>query len=181
MVPPCTRRPFAIHEWPCFTELSDGFLPVDLKVVHMSTEHRNRVLIVEDTLIMAEVLKRSLSRAGLDPTVARNGVEACELVAKQEFDAVVTDFQMPRMNGDEFVRNLRLTALNCDVPVIFVSAKGLEIDTEQMRMELGIRDFLSKPFSPSELVKVIYRRLNRDENGVCLAEQSSVTIAEPAM
>ena len=147
----------------------------------MSTEHGKCVLIVEDTLIMADVLKRSLSRAGLNPTVARNGVEACALVEKQKFDAVVTDFQMPRMNGDEFVRKLRLTALNYDVPVIFVSAKGLEIDTEQMRMELGIRDFLFKPFSPSELIKVIYHWLDRDENGECLAEQSAVTLVAPAM
>ena len=91
----------------------------------MSTEPHNRVLIVEDTAIMADVLKRNLSRAGLNPTVARNGLEASELVQTEKFDTIVTDFQMPRMNGDQFVRNLRMTPLNCDVPVILVSGKGL--------------------------------------------------------
>ena len=127
----------------------------------MSTELHNRILIVEDTAIMADVLKRNLSRAGLNPTVARNGAEACEMVQTQPFDMIVTDFRMPRMNGDEFIRNLRMTPLNCDVPVILVSGKGLEVDTEQLRIDLGIRAFLFKPFSPSELISVVLECLDQ--------------------
>ncbi|MBC7965572.1 MAG: response regulator [Fuerstia sp.] len=140
----------------------------------MCDEPRNRILIVEDTLIMADVLKRSLSRAGFSPTVARNGVEACELVEKLKFDTVVTDFRMPRMNGDEFVRNLRMTPLNCDVPVIFVSSRGLELDTEQLRLDLGIRVFLYKPFSPSELVTVVRECLIPNDRSHTIVDPQSV-------
>lgn len=139
----------------------------------MSTESCNRVLIVEDTAIMADVLKRNLSRAGLNPTVARNGVEATDLVQLEKFDAIVTDFQMPLMNGDQFVRNLRMTPLNCDVPVIFVSGKGLEVDTEQLRIDLGIRAFLFKPFSPSELISVVLECLK--QNDQCDVTASTAT------
>ena len=121
----------------------------------MSAEQRDHVLIVEDNLIMADVLKRALVRSGLAVTVARNGVEACNLTRERKFAIIVTDFSMPRMNGDEFVRNMRLTSLNCDTPVIFVSSMGLEVDTEQMRQDLGIHAFMFKPFSPGELVNVI--------------------------
>jgi two-component system chemotaxis response regulator CheY len=146
----------------------------------MFSEPKNRVLIVEDTVIMADVLKRSLIRAGLNPTVARNGVEACDLVQKQKFDVVVSDFQMPRMNGDEFVRNLRMTPLNCDVPVILVSGKGLELDTEQLRIDLRIRCFLFKPFSPSELITVVTGCLAEQEKAVdCVAAPAVTQTALP--
>ena len=143
----------------------------------MSTEPHNRVLIVEDTAIMADVLKRNLSRAGLNPTVARNGLEASELVQTEQFDTIVTDFQMPRMNGDQFVRNLRMTPLNCDVPVILVSGKGLEVDTEQLRIDLGIRAFLFKPFSPSELITVVVECLKQNEMSRATADVSATTRA----
>ncbi len=129
----------------------------------MSFDACNRVLIVEDTLIMADILKRSLSRAGFNPSVAPNGVVACEMIQQQRFDTVVTDFRMPRMNGDEFVRNLRMTPLNCDVPVVFVSSRGLEVDTEQLRIDLGIRAFLFKPFSPSQLIDVVTECLKTNQ------------------
>ena len=128
----------------------------------MSAEQRDHVLIVEDNLIMADVLKRALVRSGLEVTVARNGVEACNLTRERRFAVIVTDFNMPRMNGDEFVRNLRLTSLNSDAPVIFVSGKGLEVDTEQMRQELRIHAFLFKPFSPGELVNAIKNCMKSD-------------------
>lgn len=129
----------------------------------MPSDASNRVLIVEDTLIMADVLKRSLTRAGFNPKVAPNGVVACEMIQQQRFDTVVTDFRMPRMNGDEFVRNLRMTPLNCDVPVIFVSSRGLEVDTEQLRVDLGIRAFLFKPFSPTQLIDVVTECLKTNQ------------------
>ena len=138
-------------------------------VTTMSAEPRNCVLIVEDNPIMADVLKRILLRSGLEGILARNGVEACDLILRQRFAVIVTDFSMPRMNGDEFVRNLRVTTLNCDVPVIFVSGKGLEVDTEQMRLDLGIHAFLFKPFSPGELIKVIHDCLKQETSQPILA------------
>ena len=146
----------------------------------MSSEPLHRILIVEDTLIMGDVLKRSLSRAGFDPTLARNGVEASDLVTKLRFDAVVTDFRMPRMNGDEFVRNLRMTPLNCDVPVVFLSSRGLEVDTEALRVDLGIRVFLHKPFSPSELITVLNECLKPRQQSGGIAEMQTTGSAQNA-
>ena len=141
----------------------------------MFIEHRDHVLIVEDNQIMADVLKRALARCGVEATVARNGVEACELTRERKFAVIVTDFNMPRMNGDEFVRNLRLTSLNSDAPVIFVSGRGLEVDTEQLRQDLAIHAFLFKPFSPVELVNLIKGCLESgsDCSQVAIASDSS--------
>lgn len=148
----------------------------------MSSQEHNRILIVEDSPIMAEVLRRNLERVGLNVTVARNGVEGSDLVADREFDAVVTDYQMPRMDGREFVRNLRMTTQNCTVPVIFVSGKGLELDTEQLRIELGIRAFLFKPYSPSQLISVIQHCLaNADDDRGTAGRVSVDPVEQPRL
>ena len=127
----------------------------------MFPDATKRVMVVEDDRILGDVLQRSLQRAGLKVTLAKNGLEACDYLAER-FDLVVTDYQMPKMNGEEFVRKLRQDPSYADVPVIFVTGKGLELDTEQLRGELGIYEFISKPFGPRRLIDVIHCCLEQD-------------------
>ncbi|MEQ9406114.1 MAG: response regulator [Fuerstiella sp.] len=117
-----------------------------------STSTSARVLIVEDNAIMADVLRRALEHGRFSVQIAATGLHAIEACAATDFDAVVTDYQMPRMNGLEFVRSLRSGVRNRSVPVIFVSGKGLELDTEMLRREFDVRKVMFKPFSPRELI-----------------------------
>lgn len=73
-----------------------------------------------------------------------------------------------------------MTPLNCDVPVVFLSSRGLELDTEAMRVELGIRVFLHKPFSPSELMTVLNECLKFRQQDGGIAETQTTGSAHDA-
>lgn len=118
-----------------------------------------RVLIAEDNRALADVTRFNLTRAGFNVTVARNGKEAQEHLQRAEFDCLVTDYQMPLMNGEELCRWIRTQSTLSELPIVLLSAKGLEVDQERMRLELGVRAFLFKPFSPRELAETVSERL----------------------
>lgn len=111
------------------------------------------VLIVEDNAIMADVLRRALEHGRFEVQIATTGRRALEYCAAADVDAIVTDYQMPEMNGLEFVQALRNSGRNQAVPVIFVSGKGLELDTEMLRRDLDVAKVMFKPFSPRELIE----------------------------
>lgn len=121
----------------------------------------SKILIVEDNRAMADVIRFNVQRAGYDVTVARNGREGWDCVCSGQFDLVISDYQMPEMNGEELSRQIRQDSRFGHLPVILLSAKGLELDIDRMRDELGIHDVVFKPFSPRELVKTIQRRLEQ--------------------
>lgn len=118
----------------------------------MTESHPLKVLIAEDNAIMADVLRRALQRGGYDVQIARNGLQAAEICRTCDFDAVVTDYQMPEMDGIEFVKALRNGDRNSNTPVIFVSGKGLELDSEMLHREFDVLTVVFKPFSPQELI-----------------------------
>ena len=115
------------------------------------------VLVVEDNPALATVMQFNFSRAGFDVTVARDGQAALQHAVTKHFDAIVTDEQMPRLNGTELCRRLRTTIEYAVTPVVMVTAKRLEMDLQQLREELGITATLAKPFSPAELVSTVER------------------------
>jgi CheY-like chemotaxis protein len=116
-----------------------------------------QILIAEDNLVMAHVLQFNLERAGFEVHAAINGAEALEAALDSTFDLVITDYQMPGMNGEELVRELRSQPNYQDTPIVMCSAKGYEIDTDQLRQDLGISEFVCKPFSPAQMVELIER------------------------
>lgn len=119
-----------------------------------------RILIAEDNVAMAQVLRFNLERAGYSVHVASNGRQALEVAALETFDLVITDFQMPRMNGDEFCRELRQLPAYRDTPVMMCTAKGLELDATQLHQELGVINLIHKPFSPRQVVEKASSLLN---------------------
>ncbi|QDT33658.1 response regulator [Thalassoglobus polymorphus] len=126
----------------------------------MISEMKQRVLIAEDSRVMAKVMQLNLARAGFEAEVAENGLLAWERLCEEPFDLLLTDFQMPEMEGDELCRLLRQCALNADIPVILVSAKGFEIDIPGLKREVGIADVIYKPFSPRQIVETVKRTLS---------------------
>ena len=115
-----------------------------------------KILIAEDNLVMAHVLQFNLERAGFDVHVAADGVLALEAASEDSFDLIITDYQMPRMNGEELVRQLRTFPEYCDTPIVLCSAKGYEIDIDQLKRDPGIAEVVYKPFSPAQIVELIH-------------------------
>lgn len=113
------------------------------------------VLVAEDNLVMANVLKFNLERAGLRVTLARTGTEAIELVRNQRFDLVITDYQMPGANGAEVCQAARASEHHQDIPLVLCTAKGFELDAERLKEEVRLSALLSKPFSPAGVIRLV--------------------------
>jgi CheY-like chemotaxis protein len=114
-----------------------------------------RILVVEDNLALSNVLRFNLQRAGYEVVVAANGVEALEQLAGQRFDLVISDQRMPEMSGVELCQALRREHHERRLPVMLVTAKGLELDFPRLQRELGVVAMFSKPFSPSKIVRAV--------------------------
>lgn len=126
-----------------------------------------RILVAEDNPVTQDLLKFNLERAGLVVTAASSGTSALQAAGEQQFDCIVTDFQMPGMDGETLSRNIRQSTSNKETPIILCSAKGFEIDRDRLQRECGITDFLLKPFSPRLAVELV----------LSLAGQSATTAA----
>lgn len=111
-------------------------------------------LIAEDNAALRRVIGFTLRGSGFDVTAAADGLLAWEAAEHTAFDLVVTDQQMPNLNGLELVERLRTSAPNQNTPVILLTAKGLELQQETVRDQYGVAAMLHKPFSPAQLAKL---------------------------
>jgi two-component system phosphate regulon response regulator PhoB len=119
-----------------------------------------RVLIVDDEAPIREMIAVALEMAGYECLEADNARDAHELVVDSPPDLVLLDWMMPGMTGIEFARRLRKDALTAEIPIIMLTAKGEE-DSKVKGLESGVDDYITKPFSPRELVarlKTVLRR-----------------------
>lgn len=114
-----------------------------------------KILVAEDNTVLGDVIRFNLQRAGFDVTLARDGYKASELLAEQTFDILVTDYEMPGLNGEElceYARNsLQLSALK----IVMCTAKGYELKRERLQAQFNIERFLHKPFSMRDLTKLL--------------------------
>jgi len=116
------------------------------------SNQRLRILVAEDNLALAGVLRFNLERAGYEVSVANNGSDAWEFAQQEKYDLVITDQQMPGITGIDLSRNLRTLDHYAHVPLVLITAKGLELELPTLREELGLAGVFSKPFSPSQIV-----------------------------
>lgn len=124
-----------------------------------------RILIAEDNIALALVVRLHLEHAGFHAVIARNGKEAWEHLQQAPFDLLVTDQQMPELSGEEVCMRLRNEPRLADLPVIMLTAKGLELEHAQLRMALGVHEVVAKPFSPRELVEKVEQVLAAEPLG----------------
>jgi DNA-binding response OmpR family regulator len=110
-----------------------------------------RILLCDDEAHILRAAEFKFKRAGYEVLCASDGEEAWELILSQRPDILVTDCQMPRLNGLQLAERIKNTPQTQHLPVIMLSAKGFELSTEEIREQFGIRDILAKPFSPREL------------------------------
>lgn len=124
----------------------------------------DRILIVEDEPMVAEVVERYLRRDGYEVALARDGVAALEEFDRLQPDLIVLDLMLPGLDGMEVCRRIRARS---SVPILMLTARGEEVD-KLLGLEIGADDYVTKPFSPRELaarVKVILRRAGRPQAG----------------
>ncbi|HEU4409710.1 MAG TPA: response regulator transcription factor [Polyangiaceae bacterium] len=127
----------------------------------LATPKPVRILVVEDDESIAMGLEMNLAAEGYEVAVARAGDEGLEQARGGQFDLVILDVMLPRMNGFEVLRSLRAAAGS--PPVLMLSARGAEMD-KVMGLELGAEDYVIKPFGLAELlarVKAVLRRNGR--------------------
>ncbi len=126
----------------------------------MAESVNGRILVAEDNKVLGDVLRFNLERSGFHVTLARTGDAAAKLLAGESYDLMFTDIEMPGMNGVDLCRYLRFELGNSDLPVAICSARGLEVDEQEMRTKYGVSEIIFKPFSMRELVALASRLLN---------------------
>lgn len=124
-----------------------------------------RLLIVDDEEKIREMIGKFAAHEGYETMLARNGKEALELFNQHDFDVVILDVMMPEMDGYETLKRMKEIR---DVPCIFLTALGQEYD-RIYGFDIGAEDYVTKPFSPKELmmrIKVILKRKGTDSSRI---------------
>ncbi|MBX9791227.1 MAG: response regulator [Pirellulales bacterium] len=136
-----------------------------------------RVLVVEDDCVSSEFLSATLTCYGYAVTTASNGREALELLRSGQYRIVVSDWEMPEMNGDELCRQVRAREWNAYVYIMLVTLfDGIDHVVEGLRA--GADDFLSKPYHPEELrvrLRTAERILSLESRDVLLFAMAKLT------
>jgi two-component system response regulator VicR len=115
------------------------------------------ILVVEDEKPIADIVKYNLEKEGFSVDLAYDGREALDKAIKQQPDLVLLDIMLPKLNGFEVCRHLRGSM---NIPILMVTAKETEADKIH-GLELGADDYITKPFSPRELVARVKAALRR--------------------
>jgi DNA-binding response OmpR family regulator len=117
-----------------------------------------KILAVDDEIGIAKLIKANLERVGYEVEMAHNGVDALRLLMTNSYDLLISDVMMPQMDGLELVNSLRSDPNLAELPVILLTAKSTDDDVASGYMN-GTDLYLTKPFSPSELLAWVERLL----------------------
>jgi two-component system OmpR family response regulator len=129
------------------------------------------ILIVDDDPHIRDVVRFALEKTGMTISIAADGKEALSQFDRNVHDLVVLDVGMPEMDGLEVCRQIRKTA---ETPILFLSARDEEID-RILGLEIGGDDYVTKPFSPRELVARVHAILRRTRNTTPQSESKPLT------
>ncbi|HWC90936.1 MAG TPA: response regulator [Pirellulales bacterium] len=116
---------------------------------------RKKVLLCDDETHILRAAEIKLTRSGYDVATAIDGQAAWESIQRDRPDILVTDLQMPRMDGLELSRRVRENPATQDLPILMLTAKGFESAHIDPAEQCGVLAILPKPFSPRELVRCI--------------------------
>lgn len=115
-----------------------------------------RVLTIDDSKTIRDMVALALRRAGYEVLQAENGIKALILLDDSPVDLIITDLNMPRMDGAEVVRELRTKARHRATPILVLTIEG-EDDKKQECRDAGATGWIVKPFAPSHLVSVVQK------------------------
>jgi DNA-binding response OmpR family regulator len=128
----------------------------------------DKVLIVEDSRAMQRALERAFAAEGYQVDLASDGHAGLSSFREQRPHAVLLDLKLPGIHGRELCREFKALAPN--IPVIVLSANA-EVDDKVLLLELGADDYVTKPFSPKELLARVRRAMRRTEAPVVAKEE----------
>jgi two-component system chemotaxis response regulator CheY len=112
-----------------------------------------RALIVDDSSVMRKIVERSLRQAGLESLVvfeAGSGVEGLEVLKSKSVDLILSDINMPSMDGLEFVRQIHLQQLAPGIPVVMITTESSEEHVKQAILA-GAKGYIRKPFTADQV------------------------------
>ena len=146
---------------------STGFSAVGVEDSVLASRHmaRERILLIEDEPDIAEVLQYNLEKEGFAVELAHRGDSGLEALRRQAPDLLLLDLMLPGVDGLELTRLLKRDPNTSKLPIVMLTARGEEVD-RIVGLELGADDYISKPFSPREVVlrvKAVLRRLQHEE------------------
>lgn len=118
-----------------------------------------KILIVDDEILIREVVKEYLLLENFEVKEASDGDEALELIKEEDFNLIILDIMMPKKDGFQTVKEMKQIK---DIPVLMLSARAEEFD-KLIGFDLGIDDYVTKPFSPKELVARVKAITKRNE------------------
>ena len=121
---------------------------------------KEKILIVDDEVDILELIKFNLTKEGYKTRLASTGEKALDIVKNSQIDLIILDLMLPGIDGLEVTRIIRNDPEKQNIPIVMVTAKGDESDIVT-GLELGANDYMSKPFSPKELIariRNIFRR-----------------------
>ncbi len=121
---------------------------------------RQKILVVDDEADILDLISYNLGKEGYEVSTAADGGEALTQIRRTRFDLVVLDLMIPGIQGMELCRILRSDPKTETIPVIMLTAKGEEVD-RVLGLEMGADDYITKPFSPRELIARIRAVLRR--------------------
>jgi two-component system response regulator VicR len=142
-------------------------------MVTIMADNKKKILIVEDEKNIAQVLAFNLMQAGYEYDIASDGEEGLRKALKGNFDLILLDIMLPKMDGYTVCRGIRM---RLDTPIIMVTAKEEDVD-KILGLDLGADDYVTKPFSVNVLLARIKANLRRSANEV-VTDAKSDTVLE---
>jgi len=135
-------------------------------------DSKKKILIVEDEKNIAQVLAFNLMQAGYDYEIASDGEEGLKKALRGNFDLILLDIMLPKMDGFTVCRGIRM---RLDTPIIMVTAKEEDVD-KILGLDLGADDYVTKPFSVNVLLARIKANLRRSANEVVTEAKASTVL-----
>jgi DNA-binding response OmpR family regulator len=121
-----------------------------------------KILVAEDERDIRDLITFTLNFAGYEVIGAVNGEEALEMALTEKPDLILMDVRMPRMDGYDACIKMKAEESIKDIPVVFLSAKGQEMEVKT-GLEAGAEEYILKPFSPDQLIERVKANLDRYE------------------
>lgn len=115
----------------------------------------HRILICDDEIHILRAAEFKLKQAGYEVICAGNGEEAWEEILRCKPDVLITDCQMPRLDGTGLCKRVRENPATADLPILMLTAKGYELSHRMLSEQLGVLVILAKPFSPRALLRQV--------------------------
>ena len=136
------------------------------KAAPTPADDRPVVLVVDDSITVRRITEKFLQRNGMRALTAKDGLDAIAVLQDDKPDVILLDIEMPRMDGYDFASHVRNDDRLADIPIIMITSRVG--DKHRARaIELGVNDYLGKPYQDSQLLEAIQRQF--DEKGITLS------------